>query len=229
MAVNELFDTGIKITGSFSAAGAFPADAKSVVNTIAERDDHVTQNRAYDGMEVYVKELEKKYRYVSGEWVELDIEYAHPVYDNQSTNLYKIEVESGHIKSATEATKQDILDLGFVEVGIARYGRTTYNDLLAMYSPTKTIELIIMNGTDVNISGDNTLVSLRATLTKETQTEFIFTTVDITGIHQFICHYINGWSYSLKSFITTTDTNSFLADADGNIVVDSDGVTVTAN
>ena len=72
MAANELFDTGIKVTGSFSAAGAFPADAKSVVNTIAERDDHVTQNRAYDGMEVYVKEEKKKYRYVNGEWIELD-------------------------------------------------------------------------------------------------------------------------------------------------------------
>lgn len=63
MASNELFDTGIKVTGSFSAAGAFPVDGKYIVETIAERDDHVTQNRAYDGMQVYVKQDKKTYQY----------------------------------------------------------------------------------------------------------------------------------------------------------------------
>lgn len=76
MAANQLYDSGIKVTGSFSGAGSFPVDGKYIVETIEERDDHVTQNRAYDGMQVYVKADKKTYQYQinsetnEGEWVD---------------------------------------------------------------------------------------------------------------------------------------------------------------
>ena len=58
---NNLYDTGIKMMTSFSATGAFPIDSKFIVDTLLERDAHVTHNRAYHGMIVYVKELDKHY------------------------------------------------------------------------------------------------------------------------------------------------------------------------
>ena len=85
MAANELFDSGIKVTGSFSAAGGFPVDAKFTVKTIAERDDHVTQNRAYEGMLVYVSQDGKTYQYTKGKtWKEFGFnveDFQNQVYD----------------------------------------------------------------------------------------------------------------------------------------------------
>ena len=85
MAANELFDSGIKVTGSFSAAGGFPVDAKFTVKTIAERDDHVTQNRAYEGMLVYVSQDGKTYQYTKEQtWKEFGFnveDFQSQVYD----------------------------------------------------------------------------------------------------------------------------------------------------
>ena len=85
MAANELFDSGIKVTGSFSAAGGFPVDAKFTVKTIAERDDHVTQNRAYEGMLVYVSQDGKTYQYTKEKtWKEFGFnveDFQDQVYD----------------------------------------------------------------------------------------------------------------------------------------------------
>lgn len=89
MAANKLFDQGIKVTGSFSAAGAFPVDAKTVVETISERDDHVTQNRAYEGMLVYVKADKKTYQYTNNAWKEFgfnDSDFKSRVVDNLTTD-----------------------------------------------------------------------------------------------------------------------------------------------
>lgn len=222
MAANELFDTGIKITGSFSAAGAFPADSKSVVETIAERDDHVTQNRAYEGMEVYVKATQTKYRYVNGEWVDVN-KYTHPQYNSQSTGLYKIEVENGHIKSAIEVTKQDIIELGFAPAAfIAQYDKTTWEE----------IDEAVLSNIPVFVevySIDNTNNTILAKLTKYSATSYVFTAFDIDKIYQFTCHYMDGWVYETKSFVQSSTAESYLSDTDGNIVVDNDGVTVTAN
>ena len=84
MAANELFDSGIKVTGSFSAAGAFPVDGKFIVKSIAERDDHDTQNRSYEGMLVYVQEDGKTYQKQKTGWKEFGFnaeEFKGSVYD----------------------------------------------------------------------------------------------------------------------------------------------------
>ena len=218
MAANELFDTGIKITGSFSAAGAFPADAKSVVETIAERDDHVTQNRAYEGMEVYVKATQTKYRYTNGEWI--DTNYSHPSYDNQTSGLYKLEIENGHIKSAIEVTKQDIISLGFTPSALkAQYNKTEWAD----------IDNAVLSNIPVILEAygiDGSEEVIRAQLSKYTGTSYTFTAFDLTKLYQFTCHYMDGWLYETKSFVQSSTTESYLADADGNIVVDNDGYTI---
>lgn len=164
MASNELFDTGIKVTGSFSAAGSFPVDGKYVVNTVAERDDHVTQNRAYDGMQVYVKENKKTYQYVIkagvGQWKDFCDEtvYRHAVEnkgiavgitkgDSTVPGLYKIKTNNeGHVVEVSPITKTDITDLDIAVNGI-EYG--VGGDELGL----------VKNGGNVTINADGSMTA----------------------------------------------------------------------
>ena len=59
----KYFESGIKTASGFSLAGQSPLDKKYTVATIAERDAHVTENRAYYGMLVFVEEDGKTYQY----------------------------------------------------------------------------------------------------------------------------------------------------------------------
>ena len=110
MAANELFDSGIKVTGSFSAAGAFPVDGKFTVKTINERDDHVTQNRAYEGMIVYVSEDGKTYQYTkSHEWKEFGFnveDFQGQVYDglDSDSSTLALSARQGKVLNTTITT-----------------------------------------------------------------------------------------------------------------------------
>lgn len=164
MANNELFDAGIKVTGPFSATGSFPVDGKYIVETIAERDDHVTQNRAYDGMQVYVKENKKTYQYVIKDWVGQwkdfcdETVYRHAVEnkgiavgitmgDSTVPGLYKIKTnDEGHVVEVSPITKTDIIDLGITISGI-EYG--VGGDNLGL----------VKNGGNVTINPDGTMTA----------------------------------------------------------------------
>ena len=63
------YGNGIKLTTGFDVGAKSPLDNKSVVETIDERDAFVTDNLAYEGLEVYVKETKIKYRYNGTEWI----------------------------------------------------------------------------------------------------------------------------------------------------------------
>lgn len=164
MATNELFDTGIKVTGSFSAAGAFPVDGKYVVNTIAERDDHVTQNRAYDGMEVYVKENKTKYRYQindstnTGEWIDtsdVGVDEAavrtivtsvvndkfREINQEDYNNLTEEEKNNGTIYFITDGeTGDNVVDIiSGNGIFIATADTTTYNEIKTAFDEGKHI------------------------------------------------------------------------------------------
>ena len=62
------FGKGIPLASGFDLGAKKPLDSRDVVDTIAERDAHVTENRAYEGMTVYVKEDKKVYRYDGQKW-----------------------------------------------------------------------------------------------------------------------------------------------------------------
>ena len=110
MAANELFDSGIKVTGSFSAAGGFPVDAKFTVKTIAERDDHVTQNRAYEGMLVYVSEDGKTYQYTKeNSWKEFGFnveDFQRQVYDglDSDSTTFALSARQGKVLNTAITT-----------------------------------------------------------------------------------------------------------------------------
>lgn len=59
------FGKGITLAGGFDLGAKSPLDSRLVVATIEDRDAHVTGNRAYEGMLVYVESDKITYQYVS--------------------------------------------------------------------------------------------------------------------------------------------------------------------
>lgn len=68
---DNYYGKGIKVTSGFDLGAMLPLDSRIVVNTIAERNAHVTNNRVYEGMIVYVIEEQTNYQYINSTWVEL--------------------------------------------------------------------------------------------------------------------------------------------------------------
>ena len=62
------FGKGIALAAGFDLGGKSALDSRSTVATIAERNAHVTGNRAYEGMMVYVEEDKKTYQLIDGNW-----------------------------------------------------------------------------------------------------------------------------------------------------------------
>lgn len=59
------FGKGIALAGGFDLGAKAPLDSRLTVATIEERDAHVTGNRAYEGMLVYVETDKITYQYVA--------------------------------------------------------------------------------------------------------------------------------------------------------------------
>jgi hypothetical protein len=66
----EFNKMGINVASGFAYSAEAPLDARIVVDTISDRDDHLTNKRAYEGMLVYVKADQKTYQLVGGAWEE---------------------------------------------------------------------------------------------------------------------------------------------------------------
>ena len=71
MAIDNQFGKGIGVAAGFDLGAQKPLDARIAVNTIAERDAHVENNRAYEGMIVFVDETKLNYQLINGVWQEL--------------------------------------------------------------------------------------------------------------------------------------------------------------
>jgi hypothetical protein len=80
---DAFYGKGISVASGFDLGAKSPLDTRIVANTIADRDAHVTGNRAYEGMIVYVIEDETNYQYINSEWVKFKAgELAVPIVDN---------------------------------------------------------------------------------------------------------------------------------------------------
>ena len=64
------FGKGIALAGGFDLGAKAPLDSRLTVATIEERDAHVTGNRAYEGMLVYVEADKKTYQLIDNTWKE---------------------------------------------------------------------------------------------------------------------------------------------------------------
>lgn len=64
------FGKGITVASGFDLGAKAPLDSRLTVKTIEERDAHVTGNRAYEGMLVYVEADNKTYQLINNTWEE---------------------------------------------------------------------------------------------------------------------------------------------------------------
>ena len=69
MAIDNQFGKGIGVAAGFDLGAQKPLDSRIAVNTIEERDAHVENNRAYEGMLVFVDADKKTYQLINGAWV----------------------------------------------------------------------------------------------------------------------------------------------------------------
>lgn len=73
---DKVFDniSGIGVASGFKLQAKAPLDPRLVVNTIEYRNKLVTENGAYEGMKVYVKEKKTEYQLkgtTNNDWVEV--------------------------------------------------------------------------------------------------------------------------------------------------------------
>ena len=62
------YGKGIPLASGFDLGAKIPLDARTVVNTIEERDAHVTNNRVYVGMRVFVSNENNEYLWNGTDW-----------------------------------------------------------------------------------------------------------------------------------------------------------------
>lgn len=82
------FGGNIATASGFDLGAKAPLDSRFTVRTIEERDAHVTNNRAYEGMLVFVEADDKTYQYVNNTWKEFGFnqaDFQNQVVDNLTT------------------------------------------------------------------------------------------------------------------------------------------------
>lgn len=83
------FGKGITVASGFDLGAKSALDTRATVKTIEERNAHVTGNRAYEGMMVYVEADQKTYQLINNEWkvFGFDVEqFEASVEDNLTSN-----------------------------------------------------------------------------------------------------------------------------------------------
>ena len=66
--MSEHFGKGIPLASGFDLGAKIPLDSRSVVDYDSELQEHITSNRAYAGMRVFVKETKTLYYYDGSSW-----------------------------------------------------------------------------------------------------------------------------------------------------------------
>ena len=118
MAIDNQFGKGIGLAAGFDLGAQKPLDSRVAVNTIAERDAHVTENRAYEGMLVYVAEANMTYQLVKGEeegqlvWKEFGF--------NQNDFDESFEGAIEEVDNRLKAVEEDLAQGGEIEARIAQ-------------------------------------------------------------------------------------------------------------
>ena len=115
MALEPIYGKGISLTSGFDLGAKSPLDSRSIVNTIEERDAHVTENRAYPGMKVYVLEEQKEYRYTGSDWKELDVVDLSTVHKHENKDVLDSitaeDISNWNAKSNFSGSYLDLSDL----------------------------------------------------------------------------------------------------------------------
>ena len=114
------FGKGITLAGGFDLGAKAPLDSRVAVATLADRDAHVTGNRAYEGMLVYVEENKITYQYVADEEGNLSWkEFGFNLNDFQGQVIDNL--ESDDTTKALSAAQGKVLK-GLVDAEVTRAG-----------------------------------------------------------------------------------------------------------
>lgn len=134
---DTLYGKGITVASGFDLGAKSPLDSRIVVNTVEERDAHVTNNRAYDGMIVYVIEDKTTYQYLDGEWVIFGAEVIDNLTSDSTTkglSANQGRVLNEKISAINDEVKQVSNELSSVNEKLDNIGETLehthdYNEL----------------------------------------------------------------------------------------------------
>ena len=123
MANEPIYGKGIVVASGFDLSAKSPLDSRSIVNTIAERDAHVSGNRAYPGMAVYVLEEQKEYRYTGTEWVEIlnDLSAVHE-HTNKDVldSITAFDISAWNAKSDFSGSYNDLTDKPTIPTNVSQ-------------------------------------------------------------------------------------------------------------
>jgi hypothetical protein len=100
------FGKGIKVTSGFDLSAKGPLDNRTVVDTLAQRDAHITSGRGYEGLKVYVCNEKKEYLYTGAGWFE-----SGGMTDEQAMQLLE-----AYTHSRTEHASAETLDELIIKV-----------------------------------------------------------------------------------------------------------------
>ncbi len=123
MASEPIYGKGIVVASGFDLSAKSPLDTRSVVNTLAERDEHVANNRAYAGMAVFVLEENKEYRYNGEQWIEIlnDLSAVHSHENKDVLDGIKLEdVARWNAKSDFSGSYLDLSDLPTIPTKVSQ-------------------------------------------------------------------------------------------------------------
>ena len=154
MASELIYGKGIVVASGFDLSAKSPLDTRSIVNTIAERNEHVTYNRAYNGMAVYVLEEQKEYRFNGTEWIEIlnDLSAVH-AHDNKEVldGITQLDISNWNSKSDFSGSYLDLSDLPTIPTKISEL-----NNDLSLATETFVLNKIAeaeLNDKEIDLSG----------------------------------------------------------------------------
>lgn len=97
------FGKGITVASGFDLSAKAPLDSRIVVNNYTELNEHVKNNRVYDGMIVYVIEEQTTVQYVNKSWIPFGSDI------NQGANVVIDNLNSILVNAALSANQGRIL------------------------------------------------------------------------------------------------------------------------
>lgn len=217
MANEPIYGKGIVVASGFDLSAKSPLDSRSIVNTIAERDAHVSGNRAYPGMAVYVLEEQKEYRYTGTEWVEIlnDLSAVHE-HTNKDVldSITALDISAWNAKSDFSGSYNDLTDKPTIPTNVSQL--TNDLSLATENFVLNKIAEAELNQKEVDLSGYATKDDLNSYVSYE---EFNLSLVD----------YVTYTDLEGKGYATQTYVDNKIVNHDHKILTETEADTLFNN
>ena len=99
------FGKGITVASGFDLGAKAPLDSRLVAETLDELQEHIDNNRAYEGMMVYVKETQLTYQYLGERWMV----FTNGGYSGQGTSIIVDDLNSVLVNASLSANQGRVL------------------------------------------------------------------------------------------------------------------------